>query len=270
MPFSRYLLYLREPSPFLNWVLLIFSRVEALARMCVTGFLFDPEVFMFSQSSSVPSNLDTYNSNPGVNTDMARQTALGRGNSITRQLDRIQQRLIRPFTLSTHPPPSAYPQSGYAMTALPRTAHLDGYNSAVSTAAHLRDGSMTTRMTELTHRIHSTIRQPSEPTYLSLAMRSDSQAQSDTISLPFRLSIDHLHNKMQRNVPYLRQSWNRIDLVAIVSFWITFGLSVAGIERGMYHVGVFRAMSVIRTARLLTITSGTTVGHRMSATSLHY
>ncbi len=214
---------------------------------------------MFSHSSSVPSNLDTYNSNPGVNTDMARQTALGRGNSITRQLNRIQQRLIRPFTLSTHPPPSAHPQSAYAMTALPRSAYQDGYNSpAVSTAAHLRGGSMTA---QLTHRIHTTIRQPTEPTYLSLAMRSDNQAQSDTISLPFRLSIDHLHNKMQRNVPYLRQSWNRIDFVAIASFWITFGLSVAGIERGIYHVGVFRAMSVIRTARLLTITSGTTVGH---------
>jgi hypothetical protein len=47
--------------------------------------------------------------------------------------------------------------------------------------------------------------------------------------------------------------------VAIVSFWICFGLAMGGVERGQYHIGVFRAMSVIRTARLLTVTSGTTV-----------
>lgn len=235
--------------------------MEAFARICVTGFLFDPEISLFSRFSSVPSNLETYTSNTGANSDMARQTALGRGNSITRQLDRIHQRLMRPFTLSTRPPPSAHPHSAYPMATFPRSAFQDGNNSAAVSTGHLRDGSMTTRMTDLTRRIHTTIRQPAEPTYLSLAMRSDNPlSQSEPISLPFRLSIDHLHNKIQRNLPFLRQSWNRIDFVAIVSFWIMFGLSMAGIERGIHHVGIFRAMSVIRTARLLTITSGTTVG----------
>lgn len=38
-----------------------------------------------------------------------------------------------------------------------------------------------------------------------------------------------------------------------------FGLAMGGVERGEHHIALFRAMSVIRTARLLTITSGTTV-----------
>jgi len=77
--------------------------------------------------------------------------------------------------------------------------------------------------------------------------------------LPFRSNINRFHGKAYRNVPYLRQSWTRIDFIAIVSFWITFRLAMSGIERGRFHIGIFRALSVIRTIRLLTITSGTAV-----------
>ena len=45
-------------------------------------------------------------------------------------------------------------------------------------------------------------------------------------------------------------------------------LAMAGVERGTYHIGVFRAMSVLRTARLLAITSGTTVRVRVLSVSL--
>jgi hypothetical protein len=99
--------------------------------------------------------------------------------------------------------------------------------------------------------------EPQQGTYLSEMMRSDSK---DTLlALPFKLNITHTHEKAYRNIPYLRQSWTRIDFVAIVSFWVTFFLAVFGEERGKYHIGIFRALSVLRTARLLTITSGTTV-----------
>ncbi|KAG1784890.1 uncharacterized protein HD556DRAFT_1314690 [Suillus plorans] len=42
------------------------------------------------------------------------------------------------------------------------------------------------------------------------------------------------------------------------SFWLSFALAMAGVERGSHHVAVFRAMTVLRIARLLAITSGTT------------
>ncbi|KAE8227194.1 hypothetical protein CF319_g297 [Tilletia indica] len=58
---------------------------------------------------------------------------------------------------------------------------------------------------------------------------------------------------------YLRHSWNRVDLVAVLSFWAMFALCMANVENtGSYHIYIFRALSVLRAARLLTITTGTT------------
>ncbi|CAD6887851.1 unnamed protein product [Tilletia laevis] len=58
---------------------------------------------------------------------------------------------------------------------------------------------------------------------------------------------------------FLRHSWNRVDLVAVLSFWVMFALSVMKVENtGSYHIYIFRALSVLRAARLLTITTGTT------------
>lgn len=46
----------------------------------------------------------------------------------------------------------------------------------------------------------------------------------------------------------------------MIAFWITFVLAQTGVEHGaVHHIGVFRALSVLRIARLLSITSGTTV-----------
>jgi hypothetical protein len=80
------------------------------------------------------------------------------------------------------------------------------------------------------------------------------------LGLPFRLSVYTAHSKLARNVPYLRHSWNRIDFIAIVAFWVSFGLASAGAERAPgRHVAVFRALSVLRTSRLLAVTNGTSV-----------
>lgn len=59
---------------------------------------------------------------------------------------------------------------------------------------------------------------------------------------------------------YLRHSWNRVDFIAVISFWVTFALSVANQEMTpAHHIYVFRALSVLRCARLLTVTRGTSV-----------
>lgn len=79
------------------------------------------------------------------------------------------------------------------------------------------------------------------------------------ISLPFGLDIRLAQSKIVRNIPYLRQSWGRVDFVAVFGFWVSFVLATLGLERGTYHIGVFRALSVLRTARLLSITNGTAV-----------
>jgi hypothetical protein len=221
---------------------------------------------------------------------MARQTSLNRGRSITQRFRRFQKSMLRPFALASRAPLTQTPhstnsgggRSGYPYEATPVDGAFD--NSYLNTnfgitfpnfngrtrspnrnQTHHRD---TSTASQLGHRAHASNRQPPEPSYLSRVMMSDahgtvnpSHPKGDALSLPFRLSISHLHSKTQRNVPYLRQSWTRIDFLAIVCFWITFGLATTGFEHGSrgLHIGVFRAISVIRIARLLSVTSGTTV-----------
>ena len=57
---------------------------------------------------------------------------------------------------------------------------------------------------------------------------------------------------------FLRHSFNRLDFVAVISFWISFGLSLAHFETDR-HVYVFRMLSCLRILRLLSLTSGTSV-----------
>ncbi|SNX86724.1 related to CCH1 - Calcium channel (alpha subunit) [Melanopsichium pennsylvanicum] len=68
---------------------------------------------------------------------------------------------------------------------------------------------------------------------------------------------------------FLRHSWNRVDLVAVVSFWIAFALALGRQEStNQHHIYIFRALSVLRCARLLTVTSGTTtILHSLKASA---
>lgn len=77
---------------------------------------------------------------------------------------------------------------------------------------------------------------------------------------PFQVAIEKQQSLSEQNQPYLRHSWNRIDFVAVVSFWIMFGLAITGAETELNrHLYIFRAMSVLRVSRLLAVTTGTTV-----------
>jgi len=57
---------------------------------------------------------------------------------------------------------------------------------------------------------------------------------------------------------FLRHSFNRIELLAVVSFWISFALSLAMVEQNR-HIYLFRMLSCLRILRLLGLTSGTSV-----------
>ncbi|KAJ6602707.1 Ion transport protein-domain-containing protein [Mycena vulgaris] len=82
-------------------------------------------------------------------------------------------------------------------------------------------------------------------------------SKSDPLALPFRLSITQAAAQTRRNAPYLRHSWSRIDAIALLAFWASFALATLSLERSGTHIRVFRALSALRTARLLAITSGT-------------
>lgn len=216
---------------------------------------------MFSLFSANTTSSDASNATAS---SLARQTSISRGHSFKQRLKRFWKHLMHPFALlgQRPPSPSGYPASAYPMSSLPRSGPLNGLNND-AILAHSRHGHLATPMAGATERIRADIYRHPDLTYASIAEHPNSQ--SDPISLPFRLSVGQIHGKTHRNLPYLRQSWTRIDFVAILSFWIAFGLAMAGFERGVHHIGIFRAMSVIRTARLLTITSGTTVRYPYSS-----
>ncbi|KAK8089123.1 calcium channel subunit cch1 [Apiospora hydei] len=57
---------------------------------------------------------------------------------------------------------------------------------------------------------------------------------------------------------FLRHGFNRLDFVAVVSFWITFALSITGIE-AEHRIWIFRMLSCLRIVRLLALTNGTSI-----------
>lgn len=57
---------------------------------------------------------------------------------------------------------------------------------------------------------------------------------------------------------FLRHSFNRLDFLAVVAFWVSFTLAHLLIEQNR-HVYVFRMLSCLRILRLLGLTSGTSV-----------
>ena len=246
-------------------------RLEAFARMCVSGFLLDPDVPVSSLFTSVsfssypdssipsmhmeqhtpltrnPSSLSCTGSHGHSTTSLA-----SRNFNVVQQLQHFAHNLARPFALQHHsfsfpPPPQPAPSSS-AVQRTPSTQH------SRSDTTNSRTAILEPAIAKA-QEVHAHLRNPSEPTIFSTALRSDNP---DVLALPFRLSVANARHQTQRNVPYLRHSWTRIDFVAIVGFWVCFALATAGVERGEYHIGIFRALSVLRTARLLAITSGTT------------
>ncbi|KAH6905112.1 high-affinity cell membrane calcium channel [Coprinopsis sp. MPI-PUGE-AT-0042] len=212
--------YFHTWEDYVLFALFIVFTIEALARMAVTGFLLDPEVSMFAPFSGPHSNpLEPYTPSPGpIGPSMARQQSLARGKSITQRMRSMKETLLRPFALS-----SARPPMTANLTTTPATGAFPAASARIPTPQHSRngsamktsfdDGTIAGRLRQAAHNVHQTMRDPNTPTFFSSAMRSDYKG--DEIKLPFRLSIDHLHDKTSRNVPYLRQSWSRIDFIAI-------------------------------------------------------
>ncbi|KAI0404915.1 ion transporter [Xylaria palmicola] len=57
---------------------------------------------------------------------------------------------------------------------------------------------------------------------------------------------------------FLRHGFNRLDFLAVVSFWIAFVLSITGLEV-RFHLYIFRMLSCLRIIRLLALTNGTAI-----------
>ncbi|KAJ3901512.1 Ion transport protein-domain-containing protein [Lentinula edodes] len=244
--------YFHEWEDYVLFVLFVLFTLEAFARICVSGFILAPDISastFFTSPLASPADITTASQSSSTNNTFPRQLTLAsnvggplsRGLSITERFNRLNRNLKRPFELPSSNNVTPEPQN---------------HNPSISQTIPVNP--VTEKIKHVAQASRSVLRDPPQPTFLSSVLRSDRKDPQETLSLPFKLSINQSHNKTMRSVPYLRQSWGRIDFVAILGFWTSFILAMLGLEDGAHHIGVFRALSVIRTARLLTITSGTT------------
>ena len=67
----------------------------------------------------------------------------------------------------------------------------------------------------------------------------------------------NLHKARLARRAYLRHSFNRMDFIAVASYWIALILELTGVTK--HHIYVFQMLSCLRIFRLLGITEGTSV-----------
>ncbi|KAF9647780.1 hypothetical protein BDM02DRAFT_3187683 [Thelephora ganbajun] len=233
--------YFHQWEDYALFALFIFFTTECFARICVSGLVLDPEVpfsiftsqFKPSEDEPIPGAVT-----PGLTrTPPINRPGVARIHTLGHRLRQMRNNFFKPFALHHKP-------------------IVDTMNLATAETARTRSETETrTSMIEKAiQRAHDIIRDPKSQ-FLTNFLRSD---KPDTVSLPFKLTIEQSHQSTRRNMPYLRQSWNRIDFLSILCFWISFALATEGIEKGSTHIGIFRALSVLKVSRLLAVTSGTT------------
>jgi hypothetical protein len=72
------------------------------------------------------------------------------------------------------------------------------------------------------------------------------------------ITIRQLQRTRLARRAFLRHSFNRLDFIAVVSYWISFVMMIFQFETGR-HVYIFDMLSCLRTLRLLNLTSGTSI-----------
>lgn len=78
---------------------------------------------------------------------------------------------------------------------------------------------------------------------------------------PFTDSSDDPRHGSRKRLAYrafLRHSFNRLDFLAVISYWISFGLQITGYS-SKHNIYIFQMLSCLRLLRLLGITDGTSV-----------
>jgi voltage-dependent calcium channel len=214
--------------------------------MCVSGLILDPDV-PISDIFTSPSTHDPAHSvtatpivHPATINSTHSSTHLSRKGTLFHRLQTLYEDATRPFALSS---------------SIRYTSPSVGATSVAASTATL------VGPTPLGPQPSDTIPTPlkKKPSSSTTTVSAYPSQQQEILVLPFQFSMILARDVTRRNLPYLRHSWTRIDAVSVIAFWITFILAQTGVERGNHHIGLFRALSVLRTARLLTITSGTTV-----------
>lgn len=75
-------------------------------------------------------------------------------------------------------------------------------------------------------------------------------------SFHIKQKVDKEVNNKQRKRAFLRNSWNRVDLTSVLSFWLSLFFSINHFD-DKHHFYVFRALGCLRILRLVNVTHGT-------------
>lgn len=103
--------------------------------------------------------------------------------------------------------------------------------------------------------VKNSFQAPPEPSAIARSFTTFMQAQQ---GVPMPKTFEEQQRFQLARRAFLRHSFNRLDFVAVVAFWISFILGVFGLE-SYYHLYVFKMLSCLRILRLLALTHGTSV-----------
>lgn len=233
-----------------------FPSFEAFARICVSGLILDPEVparAIFIHHQHPPYHKPTTAASIAHPVPSTSATHLSRKGTLLHRFRNFCDNVTQPFALS--------PDTSEGHTVSSSSLGDATTPAAASSVTLVGPVPSNRKRTDTTATL---LEKPSlSPPSSTLRQQQQQQRQDDkeVLILPFQFSVNLARRVTRRNSPYLRHSWTRTDAVSVVAFWITFVLAQTGVEHSATrHLGVFRALSVLRTARLLSITSGTTVG----------
>ena len=220
--------------------------------MCVSGLILDPDVpirAIFNHHPHPPYHQPTTAAPIAHPVPSTSATHISRKGTLLHRFRNFYGNVTRPFALS--PGTSAGHAVSMGGATTPAAASSVTLVGPVPSNRKRADTTATLLEKPSTSPLSSTSRQ----------QQHQQEQEKEVLLLPFQFSVNLSRRVTRRNLPYLRHSWTRTDAVSVVAFWITFVLAQTGVEHSAaHHIGVFRALSVLRTARLLSITSGTTVG----------
>lgn len=247
--------------PFSNFCVIHVSRVsinltfslECITRIIVSGLIFNPpslEEAYRHQIGPRPSAIVLQHTQRAKSRSRSRSPArLTRNDTLRRQYSalRVQRQ------------PSTSSQS-HISPAEPSNADLRRQYSTVRTTSPgpIQRG----RLGGHHHHQHAA---PHKPTEEELAIDQPSYPTPFLSAATFHRAdlkesekIRNIHKARLARRAYLRHSFNRVDFIAVVSYWIALILEVTGVMIS-HHVYVFRMLSCLRIFRLLGITEGTSV-----------
>ncbi|PWN49893.1 hypothetical protein IE53DRAFT_331270, partial [Violaceomyces palustris] len=232
--------------------------LEMFARIVVSGLVINPPP-MYLEPDLQSQNLAEHFSSPEDFDPKERRRRMSKSNTLDTfavlgdslkskaskalRPNEANLRPAAPSDLSTSLPPGR--GAGFA---------LSDYTGSLSAENMTKAGSGSSSGPDLDLRSRAPIR---SNTALMLP-KSDPSAFMQGKKAPFADAIVAQRAQAIHHA-YLRHSWNRVDALAIVSFWVMVVLAVFRQESTeSHHIYIFRALSVLRCARLLTATSGTT------------